>query len=190
VPRPRTYEREAAIELAMDAFWATGYTATSMRDLIATTGVPPASLYAEFGGKDGLFLEAVDRYIAISRAWYETSLAAGDEGFAAVRRHLESYDFGGDTRGCLLVNSLGERGEIPAPALARIDTFFRWVRQRYARHLRAAARHGELRPGADPDALASALLAFDQGLAVAGKLPGERKRLAASVRALLEVMAA
>lgn len=188
MPRPRSYDRERAVDRAVDAFRATGYTATSMRDLLAATGVPPASLYAEFGGKDGLFLAALDRYIDESRALYEHALEGDAEGLEALRGHLESYRFDGEFRGCLLVNSLGERTEIPAEALARMDAFFGWVRDRYARHFRLARDRGELRPGSDPDALASALLAFDQGLAVAGKLPGERPGLARAVASFLDAL--
>lgn len=188
MPRPRTWDRDAVLDRAVDAFWATGYAATSVRDLLEATGVPPASLYAEFGDKDGLFLAAVERYIEVNRGWYERTLGDGTEGLGSLRRHFGSYAFEGDTRGCLLVNALGERAGIPEEAVERMDAFFGWVRERYEGHLRAAERAGELRAGADPRELAAALLAFDEGLAVAGRLPGERRRLAAGVAAFLRLL--
>jgi len=190
VPRPRSYDRDAALDRAVEAFWATGYRGTSMRVLLAATRIPPASLYAEFGGKAGLFLAAVERYIEGGRREYERALCAGEAGLAVVRRHLDARAFGGDPRGCLLVNALAERSEVPPDALARADAFFAWVRGQYARHLRAARERGELRAGAEPEAVAFALLALDQGLALAGKLPVERTRLSEAVRALIDAVAA
>jgi len=188
MPRPRSFDRDAALGRAVDAFWATGYLGTSMRALLAVTRVPPASLYAEFGGKAGLFLVAVERYIEGSRREYERTLCAGAPGLAVLRRHLDARACGGDPRGCLLVNALAERSEVPPDALAR--AFFSWVRGQYARHLHAAQKGGELRAGAEPEALALALLALDQGLALAGKLPVERARLSEAVRALFDAVAA
>jgi len=186
--RPRSYRRDEALDQAVEAFWDSGYTATSMRTLLAATGVPPASLYAEFGGKDGLFLAAMDRYIEASRRAYESTLCVGEEGLEALRRHFAAYTPEGLARGCLLVNSLGERDELPAVALERMDGFFGWVRAQYARHLEIAQARGELRAGADPEALASLLLAVDQGLVVAGKLPSEGGRALRGVEAFLGML--
>ena len=60
--RPREFDREAALERAIDVFWRHGYEATSMSDLTAAMGINPPSLYAAFGDKEKLFLEAVERY--------------------------------------------------------------------------------------------------------------------------------
>lgn len=188
MPRPRTYHRNEAVDLAVEAFWASGYTATSMRALLAATGVPPASLYAEFGGKDGLFLAALDRYIDASRRAYESTLCGPLEGLDALRGHFGGYSDEGLARGCLLVNSLGERDGIPAGAMERMELFFGWVRSQYARHLELAAAGGSLRSGMDLEAVASLHLALDQGLAVAGKLPSEEGRALRGVQAFLGLL--
>src|SRR5437667_3316473 len=60
--RPREFDREAALEQAIDVFWRHGYEATSMSDLTKAMGINPPSLYATFGDKEKLFLEAIERY--------------------------------------------------------------------------------------------------------------------------------
>lgn len=45
-------------------FWRHGYEATSLSDLTAAMGVTPPSIYAAFGDKKQLFLEAVRRYLS------------------------------------------------------------------------------------------------------------------------------
>lgn len=46
----------------MQVFWRQGFEATSISELTAAMGVTPPSLYAAFGDKEQLFLEAVERY--------------------------------------------------------------------------------------------------------------------------------
>ena len=47
---------------ALDVFWAKGFEATSLPDLMEATGLSKSSLYATFGSKRGLFLAAFDTY--------------------------------------------------------------------------------------------------------------------------------
>ena len=60
--RPREFDSNAALENAMQVFWAKGYKATSLRNICASTGLGRSSLYAAFGDKRGLYLKALDRY--------------------------------------------------------------------------------------------------------------------------------
>ena len=49
--RPRAYDPERAMDRATGAFWRAGYSATSLEDLTAATGMNKPSLYAAFGDK-------------------------------------------------------------------------------------------------------------------------------------------
>src|ERR1700722_106063 len=62
--RPRSFDTEAAVERAMGVFWSHGYNAAALPDLLQATKLSRGSLYAAFGDKRGLFLRALDRYIA------------------------------------------------------------------------------------------------------------------------------
>src|SRR4051812_42357533 len=66
--RPRSFDRDAALQRAMEVFWRHGYEATSLADLTAAMGINPPSLYAAFGDKKRLFLEAIERYRCASGA--------------------------------------------------------------------------------------------------------------------------
>ena len=57
--RPRAYDADAALGAARDAFWAAGYSATSLADLATATGMNRPSLYAAFGNKQALYLKAL-----------------------------------------------------------------------------------------------------------------------------------
>lgn len=60
--RPRGFDRSEALVRALDVFWRRGYEPASLSELCAAMGINPPSLYAAFGNKAKLFLEAVDFY--------------------------------------------------------------------------------------------------------------------------------
>lgn len=188
--REKTYERDHALDKAMKAFWRGGYSATSMRLLLGATGLAAKSLYTEFGGKDELFLEVLDRYAATQDAMYAESLGAAPLGIDRIRAHLASYRYTRQFQGCLLVNALGERANLPAAAIHRVDRFFDRVRALYRANLEHARQSRQLSAAVDLAALAEALLVFDQGLAIAGRSPRQREHLRAASDALLDCVVA
>jgi len=62
--RPRSFDREAALNAAMEVFWTKGYEAASISDLTEAMGINPPSLYAAFGDKEKLFLATIEQYAA------------------------------------------------------------------------------------------------------------------------------
>lgn len=69
--RPRAFDRQAALAQATRLFWLKGYEGTSITDLTAAMGIGATSLYAAFGSKDALYVEALHHYGAEydSRVW-------------------------------------------------------------------------------------------------------------------------
>lgn len=59
--RPRSFDRDAALGLAMQRFRTHGFSGTSVDELAAATGLSRPSLYAAFGDKRRLYFEALDR---------------------------------------------------------------------------------------------------------------------------------
>jgi AcrR family transcriptional regulator len=60
--RPRSFDRDQALDAAMRGFWRQGYEGASLTALTAAMGINRPSLYAAFGDKSDLFREAVTRY--------------------------------------------------------------------------------------------------------------------------------
>ncbi len=136
MPWEKQFDHDEALSKAMGAFWAHGFEATSMQDLVDCMGINRGSLYATFGDKRSLFIEALRRYDAVYREEWITQLvksmgprAAIDAAFDAV---IDAVLDAGSNDGCLLVNTALELSphdeEISAivdHGLAEMERFFR-----------------------------------------------------------------
>jgi AcrR family transcriptional regulator len=90
----------------MEVFWAKGYEGTSLTDLTAAMGINAPSLYAAFGSKEALFLEATELYTRVEGTGIWTVLETAPTTHAAIAGFLkataEAYSQDGKPQGCLI----------------------------------------------------------------------------------------
>lgn len=82
--RPKTFDRETALDAAMLLFWNRGFEQTSVDELAAAMGITTSSLYCCFGDKETLFLEAIQHYRAGRGSAFDIAVEEGKtakEGF-------------------------------------------------------------------------------------------------------------
>lgn len=60
--RPRVFDREQALQLALELFWRKSYEQVSIAELCKVLKINPPSLYSAFGNKANLFIEALNFY--------------------------------------------------------------------------------------------------------------------------------
>jgi len=188
--RPREFDANVAIERAMDVFWSSGYYGTSLPDLLAATKLSRGSLYAAFGDKHGLFLCALDRYIAEALARLDTELDPRHSALAGVRACLAAYverTCGtAGKRGCLVVATAMELAAHDTEVAQRIRRFFTTMEKRLAAALVRAQATGELVDCVDPATVARLLLCLLEGMRVVGKTGVDRSDLHAVVATLID----
>ncbi|NDL63770.1 TetR/AcrR family transcriptional regulator [Acerihabitans arboris] len=167
--RPRGFDRQAALAAAMKLFWQKGYTATSMADLYQAMGINSPSLYAAFGSKEDLFLDAIGYYetCIAPQIWSPLDYAASAR--EGVREWLKSSaeiltrdDF---PRGCMvtLSNVAGEGHDRLGERVARSRQ--KGIDKLTAR-LEQAVAEQELAPGTDTVALARTYVGIQQGMSI------------------------
>jgi TetR/AcrR family transcriptional regulator, transcriptional repressor for nem operon len=190
--RPREFDEEAVLDAAMHCFWAQGYEATSVRDLINKTGITSASLYNAFGDKRALYRKALDHYVEDSiadrlRRCAELAPREAIGTFFAeiLRRSLADRE----QKGCLLVNAAldvaphdPELRRAVAEVLVRIETFF-------LKCVAAGQANRTISRSLPPEQLARHLLGVLMGIRVLARVRPERALLesvASVALALLE----
>jgi len=190
IGRPRGFDRDAALEAAMFLFWRKGFAATSMNDLCDAMGVRSPSLYAAFGSKEALYLEAVEHYVrtqgppvwdklaegATARAGVENLLMAGTESLPKSRA---------TPAGCMAV--LAAVGDEWPAAITRVVKKVRLEMLGMLRsRLDTAVAKGELPASTDIDGLSRFYLSVFQGMAIQardGASEAELKAVAATAMA-------
>ena len=180
--RPRAYDPHAALERATDAFWGAGYSATSLDEISAATGMNRPSLYAAFGDKHALYLEALARYWRIS---LEATRAAlnGDRPLAealmlAYEAALDIY-FSGDgrPRGCFVVGTAVTETVEDLQIRENVAAGLKSMDADFETRLRKAKDLGELAGDADPAALAVLASATMHTIAIRARAGASRADL-------------
>src|SRR6056297_1687309 len=90
MPWEKSYNETEVLDRAMRAFWARGYRATSMSELVAATGLNRGSIYAGFTDKRGLFLSALRHYDRTRREDFLAAIARRTPPRAAILAAFEA----------------------------------------------------------------------------------------------------
>src|ERR1700741_3153719 len=178
--RPREFDEGAVLDAAVLCFWKQGYEATSVRDLVAQTGITAASLYNAFGDKRALYQKALDHYVEASVADRIRRCEAlpprqAIEAFfeEIVKRSLNDRD----RKGCMLVNAALDVAphdpafrKVVAQVLIGIEAFFLAC-------VRAGQADGTITRSLPGETLSQNLLGVLMGIRVLARVRPERALL-------------
>jgi TetR/AcrR family transcriptional regulator, transcriptional repressor for nem operon len=170
MPWEKNFDVEEALDKAMQTFWAHGFEATSMQDLVDCTGVNRGSLYATYGDKRTIFIAALRMYDEKVRGRLLADIEARYEPREALRRIFVAFASNlsevGDNRGCFLTNTAlelaphdPEVSHIVAQAQREIEAFF-------SRMIKEGQVRGGIPAHVKPKEAARGLLASLIGLVV------------------------
>ncbi|MCZ4120939.1 TetR/AcrR family transcriptional regulator [Streptomyces sp. H39-S7] len=179
--RPRSFDREAALQQATLAFWAQGYEATSIADLTRGMGIGAPSLYAAFGDKRALFEEVVTAYGATHGDFAGRALAEEPTARRGIARLLREaageYTDPGHPRGCLVISAAANctSAEVVESLRERRNENVRAIRRRIQTDIDA----GVLPSDADAGALAHYTAVVVQGMSQQARDGASREELEA-----------
>lgn len=184
--RPREFDEDEVLDAAMNLFWAKGFEAVSLDDLLGAMGIARGSFYKAFRSKRDVYMAALTRYdrTVVDAAVTTLRDPTGGDGSARVRRFLlsagEPDDSDDDRRGCFLCNAAVDRA-LPDPGAAeKVTSMMRRIEDAIAAALTEVAES----PGLDVAANAEGarhLLTVYMGLRVlarAGYPAEELRRIA------------
>jgi TetR/AcrR family transcriptional regulator, transcriptional repressor for nem operon len=171
--RTKEFDPDAALQRALELFWERGYEATSMTDLVEHLGIGRASIYATFGSKHDLYVQALNRYLETRDPNLIELLSQPGPALPAVRTLVENYieEAAQDhrRRGCMVVNAATEL--VPGDELVArfVESSWSTLEAALTSALTRARAQGEIGAESDPRALARFILVFLQGVRVTSK---------------------
>ncbi|WP_282606393.1 TetR/AcrR family transcriptional regulator [Pelagibius sp. Alg239-R121] len=188
--RPRSFDRNEVLSRAVKVFWARGYDAASIEDLTEALGIKRSSLYHEFGGKEALFLAAIDHYIedlilpCLERLEQGQALSADlSDFFDAILSVTCSPD---GPKGCLVATVLADTAENSPRFRAKLVECLDALDEIFARRFEQARLSGDLPRDADVELLAQLFVSFSQGLTVRARSGVSLKPLRAVAEGALQ----
>jgi TetR/AcrR family transcriptional repressor of nem operon len=187
--RQREFDKEKALDDAMELFWEKGYAATSISDLTAKMGIQRPSLYATFGDKEELFEAALRKYTNLHASLIRTKLqntTSVKEAFSNLFKELIEEEYKDKvSKGCFCINTIVE--------LAPHDEKFEILTREHEMYLTVifqetllkGIKTGEIEGNLDVKALAQTLVIALIGITVLLKSHPERSFVDKSVTLIL-----
>lgn len=178
--RPRSFDRQAALERAMLTFWRHGYETTSVADLIAAMGITAPSLYTAFGDKKRLFLEAARFYAGDPEAM-AAMIDNAPTAIDAARAMLvaAATAFTGETTppGCLLASATASGSAGSADVQRAVADIRGAIGARLRARIERDVAVGLLPAQADATALSGLVMAVNLGMSVLARDGADRATL-------------
>jgi TetR/AcrR family transcriptional regulator, copper-responsive repressor len=176
----------------LDVFWRLGYEHASVMELCTAMGINPPSLYAAFGNKAKLFLEAVDFY---ERTYWNATWARL-EAEPDVYRAIEAFfkEAAGILLsphapcGCLVVLAAVNVSPESTDVFEAIKSLRQVSKRLFVQRLKQGVKDGQLPEKTDVRSLAATLCTMLEGMSIRardGLAQSEMARIAAHAIRLL-----
>ncbi|MEZ0331895.1 MAG: TetR/AcrR family transcriptional regulator [Methylophilaceae bacterium] len=187
--RPRKFDKEIALENALQLFRRKGYEATSMTDITEALGINRPSVYAAFGNKETLFSQVLARYVEGPTAYLDEVLLEKTSKEVVRQFLIQSVDLLTSlekSTGCLAVMS-SVSSELESVGIQQkiIDSLNRYEKKLVQR-FDQAIREGDLPDGSNSESLSKYVTTVHKGLSVQASNGASKEELYAVVEVLLQ----
>lgn len=194
MPRPREFDIDVVLTQSMNVFWAQGFKATSMEDLMKATRLNKQSFYCAFGDKHSLFVKSLALYRQQSLDKLTEVLSDENAPFEAIKNFGRDcmapcgVDDGPD--GCLMINTCLEFGETDPAVASEIRQMFQGFEKRLGDAVARAQKKGEITSRFDSRLIAKSLINTIGGLRIMEKRGESRESLEAVLELAFDSFAA
>ena len=193
VGRPRQFDEEQVLDAAMKAFWANGYEATSLADLVSVTGLHKGSLYQAFGDKHSLFIQTLNRYLQNVRHNKNQILQQADTPLGGIRAVLHGFiDMSeNDTdcpHGCMAVKTLVELAPHDAEVQRLMEEHKAGMQASLESRITEAQANGDMSTDRPAEMIANLIIIFMNGLATEAAGPMDLSTAHALLDAQLDAL--
>jgi AcrR family transcriptional regulator len=171
--RHRIFDKDVALEQAMEVFWANGFSGTTLSDLTTAMGINKPSLYAAFGNKEELYKSTLERYVQKHGAHHAEHLDSGNKSLSeriqcyltSIAQTITDPKLPG---GCFICMSTTELGStcIPEEAVQTILKINEVTKSSLTAFFTSEIAAGNVSSERSPAVMANYILSLQFGLAV------------------------
>ena len=166
--------RKRIIARAAPVFNTRGYAGTSLGDITQAAGLEKGGIYNHFASKEALALEAFDYAVDLIGQRFLEAIAsrehAVDQLLAIVEVFLRNVDDPPVPGGCPVLNTAIEADDTYPALRERAQAAMTGWQKLIGKTVKLGVERGELRPDANPRAIASLLTAMLEGALMLSKL--------------------
>lgn len=187
----KQFETEVALSKAMEVFWAHGYEAASLSELLKNMGIGKKSLYDTFGNKQSLFLKALDYYARTTLRDISDRLNAEGSPLGNLKHLLKDWQImhsQSGSCGCMLGTNIADFNTHDEEIAKVMRTYLRQVEDVFTTTLTHAQSQGELSSTVHPRHMAQLLLCTTQGMALLGRVMEDDTLLDGTVEAAMSLL--
>ena len=186
------FDRQEVLSKAMMLFNEKGYAACSIQNLLDEMGLNRGSLYAAFGDKRSLYMEALNLYEQLFSEGFENFLLSGDSPIQNIRTFFD-IAFLGLTKeqlraGCFFVNTIVEMTDIDQELVNAAGLKLGRLEAALEKALKRARETGELSRDKDPLSISRFLGTTIKGLRITCKETQDKEVIGNIIRTALTVM--
>ncbi len=189
MPWEKSYNDLDVLDRATRAFWAKGFEATSMADLVKATGINRGSIYSAFTDKRTLFLRSLEHYDKNYCTDFLRHIRDNTPPKQAIIAMFEATakPNKGLPGGCLMINTALEMSPHDEEIAQYVDSRIAEVENFFHDCIVAAQAEGTIRRDIAPRSTAQALLGLIIGLRVLTRAT-PRKSAIAAILAQVHIM--
>jgi TetR/AcrR family transcriptional repressor of nem operon len=189
IGRPIEFDRDQALNRALNLFWAQGYRKTSLQDLCDEMRLSKSSLYSSFGDKKAVFLKSIQAYSAGLLQEFERLARTAKDPRQFLQSVLQDLTdeaaTGKERRGCLVMNTATEFAQTDPDVAKIVERTIEKMRTIVESALEDGRRRGLFKADLDPKAMSFFMVSTIAGMKTMVKAGRSRSELANVARLFL-----
>ena len=187
MPRKRKLSIEEAIEKSMFAFWQYGF-GLGVRSLEEKTGINRFMLQTELGGKEGLFIKALDAYLAKMEKDLFLPIASGnlDTIVELLKKQFNDNRKPMACHGCFAVNTISDENAVSEEIERRSRRFMDFSLKSFISALENEQKNNRLKKNLNIGNTASFLTASIFGINILDKIKNKNSHSRPAMEMLVQ----
>ena len=187
--RPPAFNRDVALDKALDIFWRHGYEGASMAELTAAMGMNKPSIYAAFGNKEELFRQALNKYMSGPVSYIQEAMQQPTAKQAVEMLLTKSAELlcgCNSPRGCMVVQGALTVGQGAELIKRELITYRQGFEAALKKRFDQAKKESDLPKEVDTASLAKYIATVHQGMSVQASSGAKKKDLLGVVQMAMQ----